>query len=61
VLKLPGRLPLPERTHVTVTIDSLAVRGQDMGRNAWLKLNEEALTVTWDNPADDVFNELLQK
>jgi predicted DNA-binding antitoxin AbrB/MazE fold protein len=61
VLKLPGRLPLPERTHVTVTIDTTTVRGQDIERNAWLKLSEEALTVTWDNPADDVFNELLQK
>jgi predicted DNA-binding antitoxin AbrB/MazE fold protein len=61
VLKLPGRLPLPERTHVKVTIDSTTAHCQDIERDAWLKLSEEALTVTWDNPKDDVFNELLQK
>ena len=61
VLKLPERLPLPERTHVKVTIDSGAAGYEDAERSAWLKLSEEALTRTWDNPDDDVFNELLKR
>ena len=61
VLKLPRRLPLPEKTHVRVTIDSGTTSREDMERNAWLQLSEEALTATWENPEDDVFNELLQR
>ena len=61
VLKLPGRLPLPERAHVKVTIESGTAGSEDVERSAWLKLSEEALTTTWDNPDDDVFNELLKK
>ena len=61
VLKLPRKLPLPEKAHVKVTIDSGNVGWEDAERSAWLKLSEEALTKTWDNPDDDVFNELLQK
>lgn len=49
-------LPLPEKSHVRVTIET-----PDLEREMWLKLSEEALTKVWDNPADDVFNELLQK
>jgi hypothetical protein len=30
-------------------------------REAWLKKSEFNLTKVWDNPADDVFNELLDK
>jgi hypothetical protein len=30
-------------------------------RDDWLSLSERALMQTWDNPADDVFNELLAK
>ena len=30
-------------------------------REAWLKLSEDSLKQVWDNDADDVFNELLQK
>jgi hypothetical protein len=52
---LPGPLSLPEKSHVRVTIES------DPDREAWLKLSEESLTKTWDNDADDVFNELLKK
>lgn len=52
---LPGPLSLPEKSHVRVTIES------DVDREAWLKLSEESLTKTWDNDADDVFNELLKK
>lgn len=61
VLKLPRRLPLPEKAHVKVTIDSGAAGGEDTERLAWLKLSETALTATWQNPEDDVFNELLPR
>ena len=61
VLKLPERLPLPERTHVKVTIESGTVGSEDAERGAWLKLSEESLTRTWANPDDDVFNELLKR
>ena len=60
-LKLPAPLPLAEHSHVTVTIQSPPSPGDDVERTAWLKLSEEALHKTWDNPDDDVFNELLQK
>jgi hypothetical protein len=33
----------------------------DTERKARLKISEVALTKTWDNPAADVFNALLQK
>ena len=33
----------------------------DPEREAWLKLSGENLSKTWDNPGDDVFNELLAK
>jgi hypothetical protein len=54
-LVLQQPLPLPEHAHVRVTIDS------DLEREAWLKLSEESLKKVWDNDADDVFNDLLQK
>jgi predicted DNA-binding antitoxin AbrB/MazE fold protein len=54
-LVLQQPLPLPEHAHVRVTIDS------DLEREAWLKLSEESLKKIWDNDADDVFNDLLQK
>ncbi|HZF01267.1 MAG TPA: antitoxin AF2212-like protein [Methylomirabilota bacterium] len=54
-LLLPKPLSLPEKSHVRVTIES------DVEREAWLKLSEESLRKTWDNNADDVFNELLSK
>jgi|GEM_PF-391755 predicted DNA-binding antitoxin AbrB/MazE fold protein len=54
-LLLSKPLSLPEKTHVRVTIES------DTERETWLKLSEEALIKTWDNDADDVFNELLKK
>ena len=60
-LKLSSPLPLPERTHVTVTIRSDAAPLEDPERTAWLKLSEESLTKAWENPKDDVFNELLQE
>jgi predicted DNA-binding antitoxin AbrB/MazE fold protein len=54
-LLLSEPLSLPEKSHVRVTIES------DTERETWLKLSEEALMKTWDNDADDVFNELLKK
>jgi predicted DNA-binding antitoxin AbrB/MazE fold protein len=54
-LLLPKPLSLPEKSRVRVTIES------DTERELWLKLSEEALAKTWDNDADDVFNELLKK
>ena len=54
-LVLQNPLPLPEHSHVRVTVES------DTEREGWLKLSEEALLKTWGNDADDVFNELLSK
>ncbi len=54
-LVLQQPLPLPEHSHVRVTIDS------DLEREAWLKLSEESLKKVWDNDADDIFNDLLEK
>ena len=53
---LAQRLPLPENSHVRVTIES-----NDRERDAWLELSEESLTKAWNNADDDVFNELLSK
>jgi len=52
---LPRPLSLPDKSAVRVTIES------DSEREAWLKLSKESLTRFWDNDADDVFNELLEK
>jgi len=54
-LVLSGSLSLPEKSRVRVTIET------DAEREAWLKLSETSLAKVWDNDADDVFNELLQK
>ena len=54
-LLLPEPLSLPEKSHVRVTIES------DVEREAWMKLSGENLLKTWNNPDDDVFNELLAK
>jgi len=58
-LVLPGPLPLPEKSHVLVTIESEA--SADSERAAWLKLSEQSLMKAWGNQDDDVFNELLAK
>lgn len=55
-LVLPQPLSLPEKSRVRVTIES-----GDVERENWLKLSETSLLKTWDNDADDVFNELLKK
>jgi predicted DNA-binding antitoxin AbrB/MazE fold protein len=54
-LLLPKPLSLPERSSVRVTIES------DTERETYMKLSEEALTKTWDNHGDDVFDELFRK
>lgn len=59
VLKLLTWLPLPEKAHVRVTVQSEA-EDNDQERSAWLRLSEETLSKTWENPDDDVFNELLK-
>jgi predicted DNA-binding antitoxin AbrB/MazE fold protein len=58
-LKLSRALPLPDKAHVVVTIQSDVEPTLDSERAAWLKLSEEALRKAWDNPDDEVFNELL--
>jgi len=58
LLRLAAPLPLPNHARVTVTVQTT---GTDEERQAWLKVSEAALTKTWDNPADDVFNALLEK
>jgi predicted DNA-binding antitoxin AbrB/MazE fold protein len=59
VLRLPVRLPLPEKARVKVTIQG-PTADEEPERSAWLKLSQESLAKTWDNPEDDVFNELLK-
>ena len=54
-LVLQHPLPLPEHAHVRVTVEL------DLEREGWLKLSEESLNKNWNNDADDIFNELLQK
>lgn len=54
-LLLSKPLSLPDQSRVRVTIES------DLEREAWMKLSEDSLGKTWDNDADDVFNELLKK
>jgi hypothetical protein len=54
-LLLSEPLALPEKAHVRVTIEC------DTEHEAWMKLSETSLMKTWNNDADDVFNELLQK
>lgn len=61
MLKLPAPLPLPEKAHVTVTIQSEMTSASDTEGGAWLKLSEDTLTKAWNNPDDDVFNELLKQ
>jgi predicted DNA-binding antitoxin AbrB/MazE fold protein len=60
-LKLPHPLPLHEKAQVVVTIQTPAGSGEGDQREAWLKQSEETLAKAWDNPDDDVFNELLDK
>ena len=58
LLRLAGPLPLPNHARVTVTVQTLPTEAEPL---AWLKLSETALVKTWEDPADDAFNSLLQK
>lgn len=58
LLRLANPLPLPNHARVTVTVQT---QETDTERHEWLKISEVALTKTWDNPAADIFNALLQK
>ena len=55
VLKPSGPIALPNGSHVKVTIDT------DTERAAWLQASQDTLLKTWDNDADDVFNELRDR
>ena len=59
VLRQP--LPLPEKAHVRVTVETDDEGLSDAERAAWLKVSEQSLRKAWDNADDDVFNELLKK
>ena len=59
-LVLPNPLPLPEKAHVRVTIETEQPLS-DAERVAWLKLSEQSLTRIWDNQGDEIFKELLKK
>lgn len=58
LLRLARPLALPSHSRVTVTVE---MPEEDTERRHWLAASEATLRKTWDNPADDVFNELLQK
>jgi predicted DNA-binding antitoxin AbrB/MazE fold protein len=58
VLRLANPLPFPNHSRVSVTVQAL---DEDPERKWWLNESEAALSKTWDNPVDDVFNVLLQK
>ena len=60
VLKLPKALDLPEKSRVTVTIESETLKA-DSERLAWLQASKQKLAAVWENAEDDVFNELLDR
>ena len=45
---------LPEGTELIVTVIS-------NGDNFWLNASEPSLQAIWDNPEDDVYDELLER
>jgi predicted DNA-binding antitoxin AbrB/MazE fold protein len=55
VLKPSEALDLPEQSKVKVTIEI------DTARREWLNASQQALLKTWDNEANDVFNELRNR
>ncbi|MDQ2868888.1 MAG: antitoxin family protein [Verrucomicrobiota bacterium] len=56
VLRQP--LPLPDNAQIRVIIEATA---DDEESAIWQSISENALTQTWDNADDDVFNELLAR
>ncbi|MBI5396152.1 MAG: antitoxin family protein [Verrucomicrobia bacterium] len=59
-LILDKPLPLPNKAHVIVTVETGPITS-DGERASWLELSEHSLLKAWDNPQDDVFNNLLAK
>jgi predicted DNA-binding antitoxin AbrB/MazE fold protein len=59
-LLLLAPLPLPDKARVRVTIE-IETTGSDRERAARPQFPESALMKIWDNPDDEVFNELLAK
>ncbi len=59
-LVLPKPLPLPDKSHVMVTIET-RTPDSDAERAVWLTVSQESLMKVWDNADDDIFNELLKK
>lgn len=53
----PLLLPEHARVQLTLTAETAA----DVERHEWLAQSERTLMKVWDNSADDVFNELLQR
>ena len=60
-LRLPRPLPLQEKAQVVVTIQTKTDSHEADEREAWLNNSADTLLKSWDNPDDDVFNELLDK
>ena len=52
-------LLLPEHARVQLTLTEETSEGVE--RREWLAQSERTLMKVWDNSADDVFNELLQR
>ena len=61
VLKFSERLALPEKTRVMVTVETEFSGDENTDRTLLLQASERALSQTWDNSADDVFNDLLSR
>jgi predicted DNA-binding antitoxin AbrB/MazE fold protein len=51
-------LSLPEHARVRVAVDDLGDETPE-DRAVWLAQSERRLSSVWDNPGDDVFNDLL--
>ena len=51
-------LALEEHAHVRVSVETLE---PDVEQAEWLAQSERRLRETWENDADDVFNELLDR
>ncbi|MEO7167922.1 MAG: antitoxin family protein [Chthoniobacterales bacterium] len=58
VLRPLQPLSLAEHTHVRVSVETIP---SDPERAAWLAQSERRLLESWDNDADDVFNDLLTR
>jgi hypothetical protein len=53
-IELLEEIEVPEGTKVLVTLFS------NESAEFWLKVSEESLDKIWDNPEDDVYEELLE-